>query len=230
MARLGWTAKAGESNDDQLVRPYVLRAALYAENANAIAAAHQLFKDNKAQLTALPADIRALVLSNEAKHFDSTKLFDQPIAAYRRASDASYKADLCAAVTQTADPVLINQIIEKFKDAETVKPQDLRAWFYYILANHKGEQAAWDWIRQDWKWLEDTVGGDMEFTTFITVITRVFHTPARLAEFKAFFEPKVQTPGLSREITMDTKVVASRVSLIEDEKQAVKATVAQAVK
>ena len=31
------------------------------------------------------------------------------------------------------------------------------------------QQAAWDWIREDWDWLDKTVGGDMEFATFITV-------------------------------------------------------------
>ena len=70
----------------------------------------------------------------------------------------------------------------------------------------------------------------MEFTTYITVIASVFRTPERLTEFKAFFEPKLQTPGLTREITMDTSVIASRVSLIQSEQQAVQAAVAEAVK
>ena len=58
----------------------------------------------------------------------------------------------------------------------------------------------------------------MEFATYITVISRVFKTADRLAEFKAFFEPKLNTPGLTREIEMDTKVIASRVALVQAEK------------
>jgi len=112
-------------------------------------------------------------------------------------------------------------LIRQFEDSNTVKPQDLRAWYRGTLANKEAQQDAWDWIRNDWSWLEKTVGGDMEFSTYITVTSMIFHTPERLAEFKKFFEPKVNTPGLTREIQMDIKIVETNVKLIEDEKDAV---------
>ena len=228
--RLGWTPKADESIDDQLTRPYILSMALYAKNPDAIAQGHELFTANQAQLVALPADIRMFVLENEVKHFGNADLFDQLLKAYTQTTDSSYKADILAALTSTTDPTQIAKLVDKFEDADTIKPQDLRSWFRGVLNNHAGEQAAWDWIRNEWQWLEKTVGGDMEFTTYITVIAGVFRTPERLTEFKAFFEPKLQTPGLTREITMDTSVIASRVSLIQSEQQAVQAAVAEAVK
>lgn len=229
VARLGWRPKAGESNDDQLTRPYVLSAVLYAKNAAAEQQAHDLFQQNAEELAALPADIRGFVLKNEVKNYGSKELFDQLLAESKRSADASYKASIASALTATTDPALIAELVTKFEDADTIKPQDLRAWFRGVLSNSAGEQAAWDWIRGDWQWLEDTVGGDMEFTTYITVIAGVFRTPERLAEFKAFFNPKLNTPGLTREITMDTKVIASRVALIEAEKSAVTAAVAAAI-
>ncbi|WP_334330457.1 M1 family metallopeptidase [Companilactobacillus sp. HBUAS59699] len=230
VARLGWAPKNGESNDDQLTRPYVLNAALYAKNTDAIASAHKLFEENSSNLAALSADIRPYVLRNEVKNFGSEELFDNLLSEYRKSSDASYKQDLNIALTATPDAKLISKLIGKFEDAETIKPQDLRSWYRGVLANDAGQQAAWDWIRNDWQWLDDTVGGDMEFTTYITVTAMVFHTPARLAEFKAFFEPKLNTPGMTREIQMDIKVVETRVKLIEAEKDAVNAAVAEIVK
>ena len=228
--RLGWTPKADESIDDQLTRPYILSMALYAKNPDAIAQGHELFTANQAQLVALPADIRMFVLENEVKHFGNADLFDQLLKSYTQTTDSSYKADILAALTSTTDPTQIAKLVDKFEDADTIKPQDLRSWFRGVLNNHAGEQAAWDWLRNEWRWLEKTVGGDMEFTTYITVIAGVFRTPERLTEFKAFFEPKLQTPGLTREITMDTSVIASRVSLIQAEQQVVQAAVAEAVK
>ena len=227
VARLGWTSKKGESNDDQLTRPYVLSAALYAENSKAITDAHDLFTANKANLAALPADIRLFVLRNEVKNYGSTELFDTLLNEYRKSYDPSYKADVCAAVTSVRKSELITKLIRQFEDAETVKPQDLRAWYRGALANDEAQQAAWDWIRNDWSWLEDTVGGDMEFATYITVTANIFHTPERLAEFKAFFEPKINTPGLTREIKMDIKIIETNVSLIEDEKAAVNKAIAE---
>lgn len=230
VARLGWTTKTGESHDDQLTRPFVLRASLYAENAATIAAAHDIFVANRDQLATLAADTRTLILANEVKHFGTAALFDRLLDEYRQTSDASYKSSICAALTSTTDPQLITKLIQQFEDPNTIKPQDLRAWFRGILANPAGEQAAWDWIRKDWGWLEKTVGGDMEFTTYITVIAGIFKTAARLAEFKAFFEPKIATPGLTREITMDITVIESRVQLITDEQAAVNAAVAATIK
>jgi aminopeptidase N len=230
VARLGWQPQAGESGDDQLTRPYVLGAALYAKNAAAEEQAHKLFTENAEQLASLPADVRVFVLKNEVQNYGSAALFKQLLAESKQTADASFKADIAAAVTSTKDPALIAELIQKFEDADTIKPQDLRAWFRGVLANSAGEQAAWDWIRQDWQWLEDTVGGDMEFTTYITVVASVFRTAERLAEFKAFFEPKLEVPGLGREITMDTKVISSRVALVEAEQAAVNAAVAAEVK
>ena len=67
VARLGWLPKNGESNDDQLTRPYVLNASLYARNADSIAAAHQIFNDYQDRLEQLSADVRGLVLKNEVQ-------------------------------------------------------------------------------------------------------------------------------------------------------------------
>ncbi|MFB9769959.1 M1 family metallopeptidase [Lactiplantibacillus modestisalitolerans] len=228
--RLGWTPKTSDSFDDQLTRPYILSATLYAQNKQSILAAHELFEGNAQNLAGLPADTRVFILRNEVKNFGNATLFDQLLTDYRQSTDASYKADICAALTATPDAAGVAKLIDAFEDADTIKPQDLRAWYRGVLANDAGQQAAWDWLRNDWAWLEATVGGDMEFTTYITVTSRIFHTADRLAEFKAFFEPKLNTPGLTREIKMDTKVIASRVALVEAEKDAVNAAVAETVK
>lgn len=221
VSRLGWEPRAGESNDDQLTRPIVLGAALYAENSEAIKAAHEIFTNNHQRLEKLSADIRPLVLRNEVKHYGSKDLFNEFLENYRETTDASYKGDLNSAITSTPDNSLITELISEFENADTIKPQDLRGWYRNVLANNAGQQAAWDWIRNDWDWLEKTVGGDMEFATYITVTANVFHTPTRLTEFKQFFEPKIDTPGLTREITMDISVIESKVKLIQAEKDAV---------
>ena len=130
------------------------------------------------------------------------------------------------AIPTTTDPELIKLIIGHYKDAQVIKPQDLRAWYRGILANDAGQEAAWDWLRNEWQWLDDTVGGDMEFASYITVSAGIFHTPQRLAEFKEFFEPKINTPGLTREITMDIRIIESKVALVEKEAAAVNAAIA----
>lgn len=227
--RLGWLSQKDESNDDQLTRPIVLSAALYAQNRDTIKQAQALFDQYQDHLADLPADVRGLVLANEVKNYGSQELFDTLLADYQKTADVGFKQDICAALTKTQDDQLIAQLIDRFEDADTIKPQDLRAWFRGVLTNDHGQQAAWDWIQQEWSWLEKTVGGDMEFPTYITVISRIFKTSQRLAEFKRFFTPKENDPMLKREIQMDEKVIASRVELIESEQAAVNAAIAKTV-
>lgn len=227
--RLGWLSQKDKSNDDQLTRPIVLSAALYAQNRDTIKQAQALFDQYQDHLADLPADVRGLVLANEVKNYGSQELFDTLLADYQKTADAGFKQDICAALTKTQDDQLIAQLIDRFEDADTIKPQDLRAWFRGVLTNDHGQQAAWDWIQQEWSWLEKTVGGDMEFPTYITVISRIFKTSQRLAEFKRFFTPKENDPMLKREIQMDEKVIASRVELIESEQAAVNTAIAKTV-
>ena len=163
----------------------------------------------------MPVAVRALVLKNEVLNFNSDQLFDNLLVSYQKTSDSSFKQDLLAALTKTKKQPQLEKLVSHFEDADVIKPQDLRAWYVNVLANPRGEQLAWDWLRNEWSWLEAKVGGDMEFPTYLTVTARVLHTAERLAEFKAFFEPKLTNPEISREITMDTKVIASRVDLIQ---------------
>jgi aminopeptidase N len=107
VARLGWLPKDGESNDDQLTRPYVLNASLYARNADSIAAAHQIFNDYQDRLEQLSADVRGLVLKNEVQNYGNDELFEKLIKAYQDTADASFKQDIRGALPNTTDPATI---------------------------------------------------------------------------------------------------------------------------
>ena len=227
--RLGLLPKAGESNDDNLTRPYVVAASLYAGNDETINGLHTIYSENSDNLEGISADIRSAVLVNEVKNFCNMTLFDKLLKKYQETSDASLKQDLCAGITSTKMPEIIDAIVDDFENSEIIKPQDLRAWYRNVLANPFGQEQAWNWIRLEWPWLEATVGGDMEFATFITVTANIFHTEERLNQFKDFFEPKINTPGLTREIKMDTKVIETKVNLVKKEQAAVNTAIAKAV-
>lgn len=229
LKRLGWQPVAGEPLDDELTRPSVISAALYAENPAAITAAHELYEAHADKLDTMPATIRAAVLTSEVKHFGNAALQDHLLAVLKGTSDASLQYALEAAIPATPDLDLLQQIVGLYKDATVIKPQDLRSWVGGVLRNPAGEQLAWDWIRDDWQWLDDTVGGDMEFTTFVALGAHQFRTPERLAEFKAFFEPKLNVPALAREIQLGISVITSRVALIAAQQADVQAAVAKVV-
>lgn len=229
-ARLGITSKDGESNDDILGRPYIVKAALYAGNKDAIAAAHEVFEAHKDNVANIEADVRPYVMMSEVTNYGNEDLYNTLLDDYRKATDGSFQRDISTALTKTTDKNFASELLKDFKDANTIRPQDLREWYVGLLQNNTTQQQAWDWMRNDWDWLSATVGGDMEFHTYVTETADTFYTPQRFDEFKAFFEPKINTAGLTREIEMDIKLIQGKVDLVKAEKASVNDAIAKAIK
>lgn len=225
--RLGFAQKDSDSVDDILLRPDVVRASVAGKNVDTKKALHDIFVEHEDNLAGIEASIRGSVLRNEVENFGSKDLFDKLFKLYQETADPSFKSNITGAVTRTQDPELLDTIVERYEDASYIKPQDLRGWFSLVLQNPAGEAKAWSWLQNDWQWLSDNLGGDMEFPTFITVVARAFHTSKQLAEFKKFFEPKLDTPGLGREIKMDTNLIAGKAKLVESEADAVNEAIAK---
>lgn len=227
--RLGLIAPANESNDDTLVRPYVWSIIYYAEDQKCLAAMHELYLKHAAQPYNLPADMRYLILRNEIKNYNQPQLFAELFDVYVKHADPAYKDDLRLALTVSRQNEQLDEILQALKNGEIIKPQDVRSWYYSLLANPLAEERTWKWLRTEWKWLEKTLGGDMEFNGFIQVTAHVFNSEKRLQEFKEFFQPLINTKGLDREIIMDTKVIAGKVEMITTQKTAVVAAVQAAL-
>ncbi|MCE2347544.1 hypothetical protein ACXOKK_09955, partial [Streptococcus thermophilus] len=73
--------------------------------------------------------IRPYVLINEVENYGSSELTDKLIGLYQATSDPSFKMDLKAAIVKSKDEGELRKIVSWFKNAEIVKPQDLRGWF-----------------------------------------------------------------------------------------------------
>ena len=80
---------------------------------------------------------------------------------------------------------------------------------------------AWAWEKANWAFLEEKLGGDMSYDKFVIYPGNTFKTADKLAEYKAFFEPKLENQGLKRSIEMAIKQITARVALIDSQKAAV---------
>ncbi|CAK1229304.1 M1 family metallopeptidase [Fructobacillus tropaeoli] len=217
LARLGFDKRAGESVDDEMVRAEVLSAALFAKNADLVAHDHEVFEQAGGDVTKLPANGRAVVLKNEIQNFNTQEKFNQFLTDYQKTAEAALKSDLEAALVTSQDENQLETLVANYQNADVIKPQDLRGWFQGVLGNDKGQALAWDWAKNNWDWLEDRLGGDMSFSSYVTVISRIFKTAENLNEFKAFFTPKLDQPGLAREIVIDQAVIENRMKTIADQ-------------
>lgn len=86
------------------------------------------------------------------------------------------------------------------------------------MRNDFSQDAAWAWEKANWAFLEEKLGGDMSYDKFVIYPGNTFKTADKLAEYKAFFEPKLENQGLKRSIEMAIKQITARVALIDSQK------------
>ena len=225
--RLGFEAKDGESDEDELVRQLTISMMIRSNDEEASQVASQIFAAHKENLAGLPAAIRAQVLINEIKHNETKDLVATYLDLYTHATDAVFKRQLAAALAYSTDAENIQTLLATWKDKFVVKPQDLSAWYLQFLGHQATQETVWVWARENWDWIKAALGGDMSFDSFVIFPSHIFKTEQRLAEYKAFFEPQLSDLALSRNISMGIKDIAARVELIKREKAAVEAVVAQ---
>ena len=225
--RLGFEAKDGESDEDELVRQLSVSMMIRSNDAEASQVASQIFEAHKDQLAGLPAAIRSQVLINEMKHHETKELVATYLDLYTHATDAVFKRQLAGALAYSTDAENIQTLLATWKDKFIVKPQDLSSWYLQFLGHQATQETVWVWARENWDWIKAALGGDMSFDSFVIFPSHIFKTQQRLAEYKEFFEPQLSDLALSRNIGMGIKEIAARVDLINREKAAVEAVVLQ---
>ena len=224
--RLGFDAKDGESDEDEMVRQLVISNMIKGDDAKASAKASEIYAAHAEDISKLPAAIRLQILINQIKHHESKELTDLYLNTYAQATDGNFKRQLSTALAYTTDADTVEKILTEWKNKDVVKPQDLAmSWYFTFLHHEFTQESAWTWARENWEWVKAALGGDMSFDKFVIYPANTFKTAERLAEFKAFFEPQLSDMAISRNISMGIKEIAARVDLIQREKAAVEAAI-----
>jgi aminopeptidase N len=211
--RLGWTVRAGESETDTKLRATILGMTLYGEQPEVLNKANELYDQSK--VSELEPETRALIIGAKVRHFSSDELIDQLLTAYKTTSSAELQGDISSGLTSTKDAGAIQKLLAVMKDSETVRSQDVFRWFVYLIRNKYARDAAWQWTKDNWGWIEETFGGDKSFDDFPRYAASGLVTREQLEDYKAFFIPKMEIPALKRVIQLGIGEIEGRVTLIE---------------
>ncbi|QHN42913.1 aminopeptidase [Candidatus Mycosynbacter amalyticus] len=217
-AELGWNAKTGESEEHTKLRGTILGLTLYGEDEAAIATAKELYTSTK--LEALDPELRPLIISSVARYGDED-VVDTLLERYRTSQSAELKQDICVGITSTRIPEKIDELLARIKDPTTVKPQDVARWFVYLIRGRESRAVAWQWVQNNWDWIEQTFGGDKSYDDYPRYSAGGLMTREQLDEYTAFFAPKQNIPALTRAIQLGIGEITGRVELIERDQPAV---------
>lgn len=226
--RLGFEPQVGESDEDEMVRQKAISLMLYADNADAVAKAEEIFDAHKENIESIPASIRLSVLANQVKHAETEELVSLYLDCYVNTNDGNFRRQLAAALSNTKEKATVERILGELKNKDVVKPQDLAmSWYRPFLNKDFSQGAFWNWACENWDWITSALGGDMSFDKFVIYPANTFKTPERLEEYKAFFEPQLDDMAISRNITMGIKEISARINLINTSKAAVESALAE---
>ena len=216
---LGWDEKDGESDDDRERRTTALSLMMYSEDEEVLNEAKTRFDSNK--LEDLPTEIRALIISANVRHFETPEMIENLFAAYKNTPSNDLQNDIAIGLTSTKNPETAEKILANIKDSNVIRPQDASRWFVYLIRTRESRQIAWNWLKENWAWVEDTFGEDKSYDDFIRYAATALLTTNELNDFQQFFEPMENIPALTRTIKLGITEISARVELIKRDKEAV---------
>lgn len=216
---LGWDEKAGESDDDRERRTTALSLMMYSEDEEVLNEAKTRFDNNK--LEDLPTEIRALIISANVRHFETPEMIENLFAAYKNTPSNDLQNDIAIGLTSTKNPETAEKILANIKNSNVIRPQDASRWFVYLIRTRESRQIAWNWLKENWAWVEDAFGEDKSYDDFIRYAATALLTTDELNDFQQFFEPMMDIPALTRTIKLGITEISARVELIKRDKEAV---------
>ena len=219
--RLGWKTQPGETDADTKLRSIVIGLMLYGEDAEALRHAHDLYEKMQS-LADLDPELRPLILSSVARHGDA-EVADELIELYLNTQASDLREDICIGVTSTRIPEKIEELLRLIKNSSAIRPQDVARWFVYLVRGRDSRTLTWQWLRDNWDWIEQTFGGDKSYDDYPRYGASGLVTREQLQEYKDFFEPLSSDPALTRAIELGIREIEGRVELIERDKVAVQA-------
>ena len=216
---LGWDETPGESDDDRERRVTALGLMIYSEDQAVLVEAKRRFDSQP--LDKLPTEIRSLIISANVRHFETQEMINSLFQTYQQTPSNDLQADITLGLTATKNPKTAQQILTNIKRPDVIRPQDASRWFVYLIRTHESRQLTWNWLKDNWQWVETTFAGDKSYDDFIRYAATALLTRNELADFRRFFEPMLSIPALTRTIELGITEIAARVELIERDKAGV---------
>ena len=223
--KLGFDQRDGESEQDTKLRATVLGLLSYGEHREVLDRCLDTFHETD-DVTTLPSEIRGIIFSVVAKH-GTPEDFERLLALHETTVNAELRDDVTSGLCSTKDKAQIATLLARLTDSELVKRQDLFRWYIYLLRNRYGREQTWQWMVDNWSWIEETFKGDKSYDDFARYSANVLSTRKWLETYNAFFEPMSNQTALKRAIEIGKVEIESRVQWLERDMESVRATLAQ---
>ncbi len=207
--KLGWDDDAADDPNTKQLRHTMIALMVGGENQQAIQEALTRYQPDT--LEDISAELRSTILG-AAVRFGDAEAIDTLLAAYPKAS-AELQLDITSAVLSTRQPAQGQKILATaLGKSGFVRPQDVMRWLAISLRNHHIRDVAWQFMEDNWAWVEQTIGQGKSFDYVPTYAAAVISTPDWQKKYTLFFEPKLEQKILRHNIILGLADIKARVA------------------
>ncbi len=203
LARLGFAESKSDSHFDKLLRPTILALAASADEPTVLDWCRTSF-DKAVSSESIHPDLRSIVFTTVARS-DNATVFDKLLAFHNATDLSEERTVIAAAMTAFEDNKLIQKALGLIT-TKTVRRQDAMYWVAYSFMNRHAKRAAWQWMRDNWTWLDKELGSDLSFYRTPIFAARSFSDEAFKKEYEDFFAKRTQ-PALERSIKQGAEIL-----------------------
>lgn len=214
--RLEWDAKPNETESETKLRAIIIGLLAYGEDDAIIKKCLSVFHDAQ-DLMSLPGEIRGIIFSVVTRHGTSEDV-ERLVAAHQDTHIAELQGDIAGGLTAARDERLIDRLIGFLKDEKVVRTQDLTRWFIYLMRNRYSREQTWQWLTENWEWIEDKFAGDKSYDDFARYSASALSTYDWLTRYQEFWADKKGIPALKRAIELGESDIIARAEWIKRDK------------
>ncbi|XP_011844804.1 PREDICTED: endoplasmic reticulum aminopeptidase 2 isoform X2 [Mandrillus leucophaeus] len=173
---------------DRMLRSALLKLACDLNHAPCIQKAAELFSqwmESSGKLN-IPTDVLKIVYSVGAQ---TTTGWNYLLELYELSMSSAEKNKILYALSTSKHQEKLQKLIELGMEGKVIKTQDLAALLHAIARRPKGQQLAWDFVRENWTHLLKKFDlGSFAIRIIISGTTSHFSSKDKLQEVKLFFE------------------------------------------
>ena len=193
LKRLGWNRKKNDSHFDMLLRPIIISLAASSDEPSVIKQCQDLFANIND--TAIDPDLRGTIFTTVARLGDKPE-FDKLLELHNRSTLSEERTTIATALTGFTQSKLNSRALELI-NSKSVRLQDVSYWIAYSFLNRYSKNATWEWLKNNWGWLQESVGNDLSFFRMPIYAARVFSNASFIDEYTKFFSDKL-SPAFDR--------------------------------
>ncbi len=210
--RLGWNPTVGEPESDTKLRSTILGFMVYSQDAEVLSHVDQLYQ---AGVESIDPELRALVVSSVVYRSDDMQVIRDLLDLHTSTPSADLRDDLVSGLTSARQPDQIDYVLQQLTDTDVVRSQDTARWFVYLIRNRHARAATWQWMQDNWDWIERTFGGDKSYDYFPRYAATGLMTHEQRDEYQQFFTPLRDQPALTRVIDLGLREIDARLQVLE---------------